>query len=55
MKSRPHGSSRPEQPAAVEQALYSRLRSEDEARRVWQVSEQLTGASFPNQLVGPPH
>lgn len=33
--------------AAAEQKLYSRLRSEDEARRVWQVSEELTGAAFP--------
>ncbi|GIJ09314.1 SDR family oxidoreductase [Micromonospora andamanensis] len=41
--------------APAEQALYSRLRSEDEARRVWQVSEQLTGASFPTERVGPPH
>jgi len=29
--------------APAEQPLYSRLRSEDEARRVWQVSEELTG------------
>ena len=33
--------------APAEQALYSRLRSPDEARRVWQVSEELTAAPFP--------
>jgi len=33
--------------APAEQSLYSRLRSEDEARRVWQVSEELTTAPFP--------
>ncbi|WP_153393482.1 SDR family oxidoreductase [Ornithinicoccus halotolerans] len=33
--------------APAEQTLYSRLRSEDEARRVWQVSEELTTAPFP--------
>lgn len=33
--------------APAEQKLYSRLRSEDEARRVWQVSEGLTGARYP--------
>ncbi len=33
--------------APAEQALYSRLRSEDEARRVWQISEELTHAFFP--------
>lgn len=33
--------------APAEQPLYSRLRSEDEARRVWQVSQELTGSSFP--------
>jgi NAD(P)-dependent dehydrogenase (short-subunit alcohol dehydrogenase family) len=33
--------------APAEQALYSRLRSQDEARRVWQVSEKLTTAPFP--------
>jgi NAD(P)-dependent dehydrogenase (short-subunit alcohol dehydrogenase family) len=32
--------------APAEQKLFSRLRSEDEARRVWQVSEELTGAVF---------
>lgn len=30
----------------AEQKLYSRLRSDDEARRVWEVSEQLTGATI---------
>ncbi|MCD5354729.1 SDR family oxidoreductase [Kineosporia mesophila] len=30
----------------VEQKLYSRLRDEDEARRVWEVSEELTRISF---------
>lgn len=29
----------------AEQPLYSRLRSEDEARRVWKVSEELTGVT----------
>jgi NAD(P)-dependent dehydrogenase (short-subunit alcohol dehydrogenase family) len=33
--------------APAEQKLYSRLRSEDEARRVWEVSEQLTKVTFP--------
>lgn len=33
--------------APAEQTLYSRLRSEDDARRVWQVSEELTKESFP--------
>jgi NAD(P)-dependent dehydrogenase (short-subunit alcohol dehydrogenase family) len=31
----------------AEHALYSRLRSEDDARRIWQVSEELTHAAFP--------
>ncbi len=31
----------------AEQTLYSRLRSQDEARRVWQVSEDLTATPFP--------
>jgi NAD(P)-dependent dehydrogenase (short-subunit alcohol dehydrogenase family) len=30
----------------AEQKLYSRLRSEDDARRIWQVSEELTKVSF---------
>jgi NAD(P)-dependent dehydrogenase (short-subunit alcohol dehydrogenase family) len=29
------------------QPLYSRLKDEEEARRVWQTSEELTGAAFP--------
>ncbi|MFC9607074.1 SDR family oxidoreductase [Streptomyces niveus] len=33
--------------APAEQALYSRLRGEDEAERVWQISEKLTDISFP--------
>lgn len=33
--------------APAEQALYSRLRGQDEARRVWQVSEELTATPFP--------
>lgn len=31
----------------AEQPLYSRLRSTEEAARVWRVSQELTGASFP--------
>ncbi|TXL89778.1 SDR family oxidoreductase [Streptomyces sp. IB2014 016-6] len=33
--------------APAEQALYSRLLGEDEAERVWQLSEKLTHTSFP--------
>ncbi|GAA2534482.1 SDR family oxidoreductase [Winogradskya humida] len=33
--------------APAEQALYSRLRSEDEARRIWQISEDRTRTAFP--------
>lgn len=33
----------------AEQKLYSRLRDTEEARRVWQVSEELTGVSLPGQ------
>lgn len=33
--------------APAEQKPYSRLVGEDDARRIWQVSEQLTGATFP--------
>jgi NAD(P)-dependent dehydrogenase (short-subunit alcohol dehydrogenase family) len=33
--------------APAEQTLFSRLRSEDEARRVWQMSEEMTTAPFP--------
>ncbi|PVE96955.1 SDR family oxidoreductase [Microbacterium sp. TPD7012] len=44
--------------APAEQRLYSRLRSEEEARRVWQVSEELTGIRFPGdgpiETVSPP-
>lgn len=34
--------------APAEQKPYSRLVGEDDARRIWQVSEQLTGATFPS-------
>ncbi|MFE9681905.1 SDR family oxidoreductase [Streptomyces sp. NPDC006285] len=33
--------------APAEQALYSRLRGDDEAVRVWEISERLTHTSFP--------
>ncbi|MFG2045002.1 SDR family oxidoreductase [Dactylosporangium sp. NPDC048998] len=33
--------------APAEQAVYSRLRSEDDAQRIWRISENLTHASFP--------
>ncbi len=33
--------------APAEQTLFSRLRSDEEARRVWQVSEELTKAPYP--------
>lgn len=33
--------------APAEQTLYSRLRSEADARRIWNVSEELTGVRFP--------
>ncbi|MFJ4173225.1 SDR family oxidoreductase [Microbacterium sp. NPDC089696] len=33
--------------APAEQRLYSRLRSEQEAHRVWEISEQLTGVVYP--------
>ncbi|MFB9905490.1 SDR family oxidoreductase [Allokutzneria oryzae] len=33
--------------APAEQAVYSRLRSEDDAKRMWQISEDLTQTSFP--------
>ncbi|GGM42641.1 SDR family oxidoreductase [Dactylosporangium sucinum] len=36
--------------APAEQALYSRLRSEDDAERVWRISEDLTHVAFPNEL-----
>ncbi|WP_328468642.1 SDR family oxidoreductase [Actinoplanes sp. NBC_00393] len=32
--------------APAEQEIYSRLRSHDDARRVWEISEELTGASL---------
>ncbi|AWS47899.1 SDR family oxidoreductase [Streptosporangium sp. 'caverna'] len=32
--------------APAEQAVYSRLRSEDDADRIWRISENLTGAPF---------
>ena len=32
--------------APAEQALYAKLRSEEDARRIWQISEQLTGTPF---------
>jgi hypothetical protein len=31
----------------AEQRLYSRLRSPDDARRIWAVSEELTGVAMP--------
>lgn len=31
----------------AEQKLYSRLRSIEDARRVWHLSEELTGVTFP--------
>ncbi len=37
--------------APAEQPLYSRLRGEEEARRVWRISEELTGVTFPAALV----
>ncbi|WP_020494961.1 SDR family oxidoreductase [Sciscionella marina] len=33
--------------APAEQALYSRLRSTEDAERMWRISEELTGAAFP--------
>lgn len=33
--------------APGEQKLYSRLRSAEQARRIWQISEELTGVRFP--------
>ncbi|MFC5061839.1 SDR family oxidoreductase [Actinomycetospora atypica] len=40
--------------APAEQKLYSRLRSEEFAQRVWHVSQELTGVSFPptDELAG---
>lgn len=37
--------------APAEQPLYSRLRSETDAGRIWRVSEQLTGVVFPDASV----
>jgi NAD(P)-dependent dehydrogenase (short-subunit alcohol dehydrogenase family) len=34
--------------APAEQSLYSRLRSEDEAKRIWRISEDLTRTTFPD-------
>ncbi|GAA1861551.1 SDR family oxidoreductase [Asanoa iriomotensis] len=34
----------------AEQTVYSRLRSTDEADRVWRISEELTGTTFPAEL-----
>jgi NAD(P)-dependent dehydrogenase (short-subunit alcohol dehydrogenase family) len=39
--------------APAEQAVYSRLRSEDDADRIWRISENLTGAPFPAALPRP--
>jgi hypothetical protein len=36
----------PQRPPA-EQAIYSRLVSEDDAARVWAISEELTGVALP--------
>ncbi|WP_410653331.1 hypothetical protein [Amycolatopsis sp. cmx-4-54] len=33
--------------APAEQAVYSRLRSADDAARIWRISEELTGTAFP--------
>ncbi|MGM1062225.1 SDR family oxidoreductase [Saccharothrix sp. Mg75] len=33
--------------APAEQALYSRLRGEEDAERIWRISEELTGVTFP--------
>ena len=30
----------------AEQAVYSRLRSEEDAKRIWQISERLTHTTF---------
>ena len=38
---------RPMGGAPAEQKLYSRLRSTDDAARIWAVSEELTGTTFP--------
>jgi hypothetical protein len=36
--------------APAEQAIYSRLGGRDDARRIWQLSEDLTGTSYPVDL-----
>ncbi|SCL21301.1 NAD(P)-dependent dehydrogenase, short-chain alcohol dehydrogenase family [Micromonospora pallida] len=36
--------------APAEQPVYSRLRSEEDARRIWRISEKLTHTSFPDEL-----
>ena len=38
--------------APAEQPLYRRLRSAEDAKRIWQVSEQLAGVSFPDGGAG---
>lgn len=37
--------------APAEQPLYSRLRSETDAARIWRLSEELTGAAFPDASI----
>jgi NAD(P)-dependent dehydrogenase (short-subunit alcohol dehydrogenase family) len=38
--------------APAEQRIYRRLRSAEDARRIWRVSEQLAGVSFPDGSAG---
>jgi hypothetical protein len=40
--------------APAEQAVYSRFRGEDDAKRIWQISENLTHTSFPARRACPP-
>ncbi|WP_369137473.1 SDR family oxidoreductase [Modestobacter versicolor] len=40
--------------APAEQQLYRRLRSTEDAERIWQLSEQLAGVSFPDGRTGDP-
>jgi NAD(P)-dependent dehydrogenase (short-subunit alcohol dehydrogenase family) len=40
--------------APAEQAVYSRLLDQDDARRIWQLSEQLTGVTYPAAGTGHP-